>query len=414
MLFAIDARYAVLAALCSAALAGAVFSCAKGTIEQQSTTGTASPSIEVTTARTAGPVSARPTGRLSLENPASAGSRSAAPPSSCAVCFDDGASDDWLPRAWPNEVSLDGALIDQLVAKAVASDSDTLLLIKNGRIVVERTFDRPRGPIETRSITKSVASLAVLALVADRKIASLDEPLSTFFPEFARGKKAAITLRHVLTHCSGLAHGRRTANRLNQQTDRLAYVRALPVDKAPGSRFSYSNEAAQLLSGVIEHAAGMPLDEYVNQRLFKPIGVRQAHWARDHAGGVQAYYGLRLSARELARIGLLLLNGGRFGEREILPRRLVRAAVAPSASNLSYGLLFWRRSNLLQIENVGTQVPHLSALEGLAGRIFRTEADYFAAMAKLLGSRRYASSAVPHSAASSKLLSICGSPFWFP
>lgn len=347
---------------------------------ESGTTGAASAGGSAASLRAPAPLAPPPSASASISVAAArvAGSPSTAP------CFDEGASDDWLPRASTVEAGLRGAAIDALIAKAIATESDSLLLIRDGNVVVERSFGQKPAPLETRSVTKSVTALAVLALVADGKLASLDDPLSRFFPEFASGEKSRITLRHVLTHSSGLAHGKTDADQLNAQADRLGYARSLPIEHSPGTRFSYSNEASQLLSGVVEQAAGMPLDAYVEERIFGPIGIRDARWTRDRAGTIQSYFGLRLTARDLARIGLLLLEEGRAGQSEVLPPRLVREAVGPSATSISYGLLFWRRSNLRQIGDAETQVPGLGRL---AGRVLRSEEDYFAQVADLLGAR---------------------------
>jgi hypothetical protein len=99
------------------------------------------------------------------------------------------------------------------------------------------------------SVTKGFVGLAIGWLLEEKKIASLDSPLATWFPEWKEGKKARVTLRHVVTHTSGLSH-QQTNKLLAAQRDRLAYVRALPIETEPGEVFSYSNEATQLLSGI--------------------------------------------------------------------------------------------------------------------------------------------------------------------
>ncbi|MFO0618731.1 MAG: serine hydrolase domain-containing protein [Polyangiaceae bacterium] len=266
------------------------------------------------------------------------GPRPAAPR---AACFDPGsAAGDWLPRGSTVDAGLDGPAVDALIADAMRTQSDSLLVVKDGVVVIERAFSGVKDPIETRSATKSIVALGILALVADGKIASLDVPLSTYYPEFSSGEKARITLRHVLTHTSGLLHGD-DADALNAAPDRLAYARRLRVVTTPGTRFSYSNEATQLLSGIIEGAAGEPVETFMQRRLFDPLGVRDFTWARDASGKVQMYYGLAMRARDLARIGLFLLDGGRIGERTLLPVELVGEATAPSATNPYYGLLYW-------------------------------------------------------------------------
>jgi CubicO group peptidase (beta-lactamase class C family) len=258
-----------------------------------------------------------------------------------AACFDEGSSaGTWLPRGSTVDAGLDGAAVDALLGDATRTQSDSLLVIKDGVVVIERNFQGVKDPIETRSATKSVVALAVLALVADGKISSLDVPLSTYYPEFASGEKARVTLRHVLTHTSGLLHGD-DADALNAQADRLAYARRLRVVSPPGARFSYSNEATQLLLGIIESAAGESAEAYVRARLFDPLGIEDYTWARDASGKVQMYYGLALHARDLARIGMMLLDEGRVAERVLLPKALVAEATSPSAPNPYYGLLHW-------------------------------------------------------------------------
>lgn len=257
-------------------------------------------------------------------------------------CFEAPITDDWLPRATSVELGIDGAAVDALIRGARAAESDALLVVKDGRVVVERTFGRPRGLIETRSMTKSLAALAVLALVADGKIASLDAPLSTWLADFASGDKASITLRHVLTHTSGLAHGS-DANALGAAQDRTAYARSRSVVSTPGSRFSYSNEATQLLAPLIEAASGVPVDALLKERFFTPLGITDHEWVHDRSGAPQTYYGARLHARDLATIGLVLLDGGRWRGQQLLPPDLVAALSRPSVANPHYGLLFWLR-----------------------------------------------------------------------
>ena len=303
----------------------------------------------------------------------------AAPRRSTVARFDAAAADDWLARAAPEDVGLDGRALDALVERAVASDSDSLVVVADGRLVVERYFDRARGPIETRSITKSFAMLGVLGLVADGRIASLDEPLSTWLPELARPDAAAVTLRHVLTHTTGMARDR-PVEALNAADDRLAYARALGFVEPPGRRFFYSNEASQLLSGVIAAAAGEPADAYVRRRILAPLGIGERPWAHDRAGNVQTYYGLGLEARDLVRVGMLLLDEGRFEGEAVLPAELVRQAVAPSAVNPAYGLLLWLRTRFMQSEErlatLGAAGMPGDALRALLGRRFATEEAY--------------------------------------
>lgn len=284
-----------------------------------------------------------------------------------------------LPKSpWPSASGgLDAAAIEGLLVEAEISGTDALLVLVDGQTVIERYFDRPRGPIETMSVTKSVVALAIAMLLEEGKIASLDAPLSTWFPTWKSGRKGEVTLRHLLTHTSGIAH-RQGANVINRQDDRVAFVLGSEVSEPPGTVFSYSNEAVELLAAIVKSAAGEPLDAYLNRRLFEPLGITDWSWEKDRAGNVMAYYGLSLHARDLAKIGMLMLDGGRWEGQQIVPASFVAAATVEQFANSSHGFLWWLRRSAptfaLREGDVETLAKHgvapASALGSLVGQRF--------------------------------------------
>lgn len=201
-----------------------------------------------------------------------------------------------------------GTALDLLIGEAAVRDTDALLILKDGKVVCERYFGRKPDPCYLMSVTKFFAAIAVAMLHDEGKIPSLDAPLSTWFPEWAEGEKAKVTLRHVLTHTSGIEHAER-ADTLNQQKDRLAYVRQARLAKPPGDEWSYNNDAIMLLSGVIAQAAGKQADDYLKEKLFGPLGIKDWTWQRDDAGNAITYAQLRMTARDLARVGQWILGG---------------------------------------------------------------------------------------------------------
>jgi len=270
---------------------------------------------------------------------------SASPPvvptaSTPTLLFDENLSPDgFLPRGDPADLGLDRSRLDELVRESEETLSDSLLIIKDGRVVVERYFGNPRSPIETMSVTKSIVSLAIGMLVADGKIASIDAPVSTWYPEWKKGPKARVTLRHLLTHTSGIENKKGIAA-LNASKDRLKFSRALKIGDSPGAAYRYSNEGSMLLSGIVKQAAGRSIDAYLSERLFAPLGIRGWSWARDTGHNAQTYYGLALHARDLARIGMLMLADGKWEGREVLPASWVQQATTPGSANPNYGLLW--------------------------------------------------------------------------
>ncbi|HZH04557.1 MAG TPA: serine hydrolase [Myxococcaceae bacterium] len=248
----------------------------------------------------------------------------------------------FLPRATPAQVGLRPDKLAALIAEAQAAGSDSLVILKNGKVVVERYFGQEVGLIELMSATKGIVALAVGLLLADKKIPSLDTPLSTYYPEWRGGQKGQVTLRHVLTNTSGLQNATSTVA-LTSQPDRLKHVRALPIVETPGKKFAYNNEAVQLLSGVIATAAGKPVDAFIAERIFTPLGITTWTWAKDKAGQVQTFYGLALSARDWAKVGLMLASGGVWNGKPVVPADWVRAISTPAEVNAHYGYLWWLR-----------------------------------------------------------------------
>lgn len=308
--------------------------------------------------------------------------------------FDATAKDDFLPRADPRDVGIHGARLDALIDGAEHSTSDALLVIKDGRVIVEREVKPEAGPIELRSIAKGIAALAILALVADGAIPSVDEPLSTFFPEFANGDKRLITLRDVMSHTTGLKHAATNADALNAQADRTAYARSLAVVDPPGTVFSYSNEATQLLSAIIQQKSGKPVDEYVKQRIFAPLGIVDFTWKKDRAGNPQTYYGVSLTARGLARIGILLLGEGSYEGMRVLPAALVAKLFEPSPRYGGYGLCFWLDPKVAQradrLSALGLSKRDHSELAALTDKPFDSSEAYFVEAKKIVNEATYA------------------------
>lgn len=276
------------------------------------------------------------------EAAAGAGSAAAPAPVVTRPLFDPDLSEGPWPRGEVAASGFDAAALEAIVAEAEATRSSSLLVVKDGRVVVERYFGAPRGPIETMSMTKSVVSLAIGILLAEEKIPSLDAPMSTWLTGWDKDRKAKVTLRHVMSHTSGLEHGM-GAGAMNKAKDRLEYARTRAVTEEPGAKFSYNNEAVQLLSAVVKRASGKSVDAFVAERVFAPLGITEYTWERDGAGNVQTFYGLALGARDLAKLGALMLDGGTWQGKSVVPADWVKTSTSMAAPGSGCGLLWWLR-----------------------------------------------------------------------
>lgn len=236
---------------------------------------------------------------------------------------------------------IDSAALKELVEQSSHTSTDALIVLKDDKVLVEKYSRLSPGLIPLMSVTKSIVSLAVGKLISEGKIKSINEPLSTWFPEWKTGLKAKVTLKHILTQTSGLSH--QTADGLlASKQDQLSYVRGLEIVETPGLRFSYDNEATVLLSGIVKAASGESLDQYVAENIFRPLGITHWSWKKDPAGNVMAYWGLALEPKDLATIGHLMLHEGRWKNKAIVPAEWVTLATSPSRGlEPDYGLLWW-------------------------------------------------------------------------
>lgn len=277
-------------------------------------------------------------------------------------CFEARPSLQGLPsRAIPEDVGLAPEALQALVRGAQESRSDALLVLAKGQLLVDRDFGSPEARLNLMSVSKAISSLAIGCLLVEGKISSLDAPLATWFPAWKKPSHASITLKHLLTHTTGLEHPR-MALQLNAAPDRIAYVLSLPVGHPPGSHFAYSNEAFQLLAGIVKQASGQDLAAYLDQRVFKPLDLRTVAWNRDQVGTPECYGGLMMSGPELAKVGLMLAQGGRWQGRSLVPEAWLKQATQPAeASHPGMGLAWFLHRPWGQLRQNPTKLAALEA-----------------------------------------------------
>ncbi|HKE17426.1 MAG TPA: serine hydrolase, partial [Kofleriaceae bacterium] len=239
---------------------------------------------------------------------------------------------------------IDRRALTALLARAKESRSDAVVIYKDGALVGQWYFGRPEGPIEAMSATKSIVNLAIGRLIHSGKIRSLDQPVSDFFPEWRQGKKRLITIRHLLNHTSGLQNEpSNTMLEIYPSPDFVKLALAAELTADPGTAFAYNNKAVNLLAGIVKVASGKRMDLYVRDEIFAPLGITDFTWTLDTAGNPHAMSGLQIRALDFARIGELMLRGGTWNGKTIIPRSWVDESTRPGQRfNPRCGLLWWR------------------------------------------------------------------------
>jgi CubicO group peptidase (beta-lactamase class C family) len=298
------------------------------------------------------------------------------------------------PSVDPKSVGIDPAALTHLLLRAKAMQSDAVVVVKDGKLIADVRFGKAAEPIELMSVTKSVAGLAIGRLLYTGKIRSLDERVATWYPEWKNGAKQEITLRQLMNHTSGL---RANPSAEEVYASRDLVRQALDADLAhpPGTHFFYNNKAVNLLAGIVEKASGQKLDEYMRDALFAPLGIIRFAWMRDAAGNPHVLAGLQMDARDLARIGQLMLDGGVYDGKRLLAADFVQEAVhAAQPFSPTGGLLWWVIPTWSKLtvtpalldawRQGGAEPAFLAAMAPLAGREI-TRDEMFATLGRAFG-----------------------------
>lgn len=248
----------------------------------------------------------------------------------------------------PAKLGLDTVALKEHLHICRSSGADACFVAYRGVIVQEWYGPEYAFPMPTMSSVKSWTGLLVGMLIADGKIKSLDQPVADFVPEWTAGARAGVTVRQLLTMTSGL--GRRSATSgadmsVGFVSNKDSFVVTLPLQWQPGSRWEYSNEGAQLLSPLLDRAAGIPSQQYAKERLFGPLGMDSTELRLDQAGHAWTYADAKTTLRDFARIGQLMLNRGRWNGRQIVPEAWIAASTHPVPQRSDYGMLWWILGN---------------------------------------------------------------------
>lgn len=283
-------------------------------------------------------------------------------------------------RAEPTEAGLDPQRLDALHRRLAEQDTKAFLVVRHNRIVLERYSGR--FGINSRHYTASLAKALVggmsLTLALSEGWIGLDTPVAEHIEPWRNHPgKSRIRVRHLLSHTSGLADAHETGVKHGEEArwkgrywrnkaQRFDIsIHETPLTYEPGTRLRYSNPGVSALACVLASAledAGKPdLRETLRRRLMRPLGVGDLAWKMSYGrtferDGQRLYVlggGGTYTARAAARVGQLLLNGGRWSNRRLLKAEAVRRAIGPAGppgvtpppGHPSPGLGWWCNAN---------------------------------------------------------------------
>jgi CubicO group peptidase (beta-lactamase class C family) len=269
----------------------------------------------------------------------------------------------WPTGGWrsstPEEQGIDSVKLAEglLAMREQELDIHSLLIVRNGYVVVDAYFYPYDGSTvhDLASVTKSVLT-TLIGIAAGQGKLSMDDPALSFFPgraiENRDARKEQITVRHLTSMSSGVdcthERGEETLRQMRQTTDYVQFALDRRMIAEPGTRFIYCSPAIHLLSPILQQATGMTALDFARAYLFAPLGIEDAIWESDPQGFSDGWGDLYLHPRDLAKLGLLWLNGGEWDGQQVVPREWVAAAsdvqmaeTGPGWGDDKYGYGWW-------------------------------------------------------------------------
>lgn len=239
-----------------------------------------------------------------------------------------------------------------------------VLVLQDGQVLLER-YTSPQNA-STRwnsfSVSKSVTSTLVGAAMKDGYIKSLDDDVTRYIKELRGSAYDGVTVRQLLTMTSGVKWNEDytdpksdVAQMYAQPADpgfdmTTSYVRKLPREAAPGTKWVYKTAETNLVGVLVAEATGKPLAEYLSEKIWKPYGMeRDAEWMIDDVGHEQGGCCLAMTLRDYGRFGQFVLDGARVAGKSIVAdgwlEDATRSHVATGGAGAGYGYQWWIRGD---------------------------------------------------------------------
>jgi len=314
----------------------------------------------------------------------------------------------WPGETW-SESSPEAEGIDPSVIDAITGDIahgrygliDHFLVIKNGKVVADFQLDQDYESIAEdydttnhqynydhpdwhpyyrdtdlhtlQSVTKSITSAALGIAVDEGYIDGVTIPAMEIFDGYSQDMddplRTSATLEDLLTMRSGITWNEMTSYNdadnsciiMEASDNWIQYVLDQPMREEPGTLFDYNSGVSVLLGKIIQLKTGKRADAWAEEKLFKPIGIDKYYWKITPKGEVDTEGGLYLSAYDLARIGYLFMNEGRWEDKQIISKEWVTASTSSVVTDIrpdndrkdtGYGYQWWVPVK----ENHGTDV----------------------------------------------------------
>jgi CubicO group peptidase (beta-lactamase class C family) len=310
---------------------------------------------------------------------------------------DDGWLTSSLTEQSINQADIESLLFD--VQRGLYPGFDGLVIIRNNYLVLDVNFrasldaaDVDHGNQDLsmhsqQSVTKSIASLLIGIAKDQGYIGSINDQYLSFFPEYndienLSESKQAITLSNALTMRHGLnwdessyafSDPRNTLSAVMNTYDVVKSTLDLPMASVPGSRFAYSSGVSITLGKIVSNSTGVDVTAFADENLFLPLNIQDKYWSYTQNGTANTGYGLFLKPRDMAKIGQMVLDKGRWQGQQIVSEEWINLSTQEQSSlgqwgttRIGYAMQWWTAKFMLQ----GSEIPAVFANGNGGQRIY--------------------------------------------
>lgn len=240
--------------------------------------------------------------------------------------------DDGLERSTPEDQGVPSEAILQLFQKVEEKGYAVhgLMMLRHGKVIAEHWWApyAPQYQHAMYSATKTFTSTAI-GFAVQEGLLNVEDKVTSFFPgllpDSISPELAELTVKHLLTMTVGHASTRYQGSGLSQVRSFLA----APFAYEPGTTFAYNITASHMLSHILTKVSGVTILEYLQPRLFEPLGIKDVVWEMDNDGINMGNGGSHMKTSDLAKMGLFYLNKGKWNGKQLLNPEWIEAATSP-------------------------------------------------------------------------------------
>jgi CubicO group peptidase (beta-lactamase class C family) len=236
-----------------------------------------------------------------------------------------------LPRSVPEAEGISSKAIITFLDSAATNtrtEFHSFMLLRHGKVIAEGWWDpyRPDLIHTMYSASKSFTSTAVGFAVKEKKL-SIEDKIISFFPDKLPDSISPYLEQLKVKHLLMMSTGQRREPPTTTQDWVKSYLET-PVEIEPGTRYRYSSLATFMLSAIVQKVSGQKVIDYLTPRLFEPLGIEGIDWETAPGDINTGGWGLRVKTEDMAKLGQLYLNKGKWNGKQLLPEKWVEEATS--------------------------------------------------------------------------------------